>query len=261
MSEGAKRFDVGKLRLGLIPTSFIEETAKVFTFGAQKYDDNNWRKGMKWSRCIDSLERHLMEFKKGNDNDEESGLLHLGHAAANIAFLIEFIKSHPELDDRYKQPIRRVGLDIDDVCASFVPAYCEKYNIELPTSWYIDYNFIPRAEELSKDQEFWLSLKPLFDPNKLNFEPVVYITARDPRLSEYTLKWLEMNNFPKAPVVYSRNKGEICNEYDLDIFIDDSPKNFREINKTKTACYLMNTKWNQHVNVGYRRINHVNEII
>lgn len=99
---GANRFNQGKLRFDLIPPSLDEEVAKALGFGAAKYGDNNWRKGLTWTSVIASLRRHLNAFENCEDIDEESGLLHLSCMAANIAFLIEFQKTHPELDDRYR---------------------------------------------------------------------------------------------------------------------------------------------------------------
>ena len=89
----------------------------------------------------------------------------------------------------------------------------------------------------------------------------MYITARDEKLAEWTTKWLEKHNFPKAPVIFSRNKGITCKENNIQIFVDDSPKNFDEINQAGVACFLMDTIWNKYRDVGYRRILHVNDII
>lgn len=257
----ATRHDNEKIRMDLVPSSLVEGVAKVLTFGAKKYDAQNWRKGMSWSRCIGSLKRHLNEFEKGINVDEETGFKHLEHLACNVAFLIEYYKTHPELDDRWKEPQKRIALDIDDVCAAFVPAYCKKVGIDVPNSWYLDYNFIPNIEKLHQDEEFWMNLEPLFNPTELKFEPAMYITARDEKLAEWTTKWLEKHNFPKAPVIFSRNKGATCKENNIQLFIDDSPKNFDEINQAGVACFLMDTIWNKYRDVGYRRISHVNDII
>jgi len=55
---------------------------------------------MSWSRMIGSMERHWFSFKGGEDFDGESGLYHLAHAAWNILSLLEYYRTHPELDDR-----------------------------------------------------------------------------------------------------------------------------------------------------------------
>jgi len=88
----AARFDNGKPRIELVPTEIIEEMAKVFTYGAQKYDDWNWSKGFPWLQPYASMMRHLMAWHEGEDVDPESGLHHLSHAACNMAMLLHYIK-------------------------------------------------------------------------------------------------------------------------------------------------------------------------
>ena len=98
----ALKFDTDKLPLNLLSTEAMNQTAAVLKFGAQKYAEHNWRKGFAWSRPLAAAMRHLTAFNDGEDKDPESGLSHLAHAACCIMFLLEFEKTHPELDDRYK---------------------------------------------------------------------------------------------------------------------------------------------------------------
>jgi len=84
-----KKFDEGKLRYDLIPPEFMEEVAKILTYGALKYSDNNWQNLDNFnSRFYAALERHLQAWRKGEDIDKESGLSHLSHAATNCLFLL-----------------------------------------------------------------------------------------------------------------------------------------------------------------------------
>lgn len=99
--DGGVKHDESKRRMDLVPTSLMSGVARILEFGARKYGDNNWRKGLKWSRVYAALQRHLADFWEGNDLDSESGLPHLYHAACNIAFLIEFYEKRKDLDDRY----------------------------------------------------------------------------------------------------------------------------------------------------------------
>jgi len=99
MSEGNK-FDKDKLRLDLIPVEVLEALAEVLTFGAKKYDARNWEKGMNWSRIYASAQRHLLQFYKGIDIDEESGYPHLYHALTNLAFLVTYYDRSVGKDDR-----------------------------------------------------------------------------------------------------------------------------------------------------------------
>lgn len=101
MSDKSLKFDAGKPPISLIPRSALVEEAQVLAFGAQKYDRHVWRDGMQWSRLIDACLRHLTAFNEGEDIDQESGLSHLAHARCSLGFLIEYSKTHKELDDRY----------------------------------------------------------------------------------------------------------------------------------------------------------------
>ena len=98
----ALKFDDGKLPLHLLSTEAMNQTAAVLAFGADKYAEHNWRKGFVWSRPLAAAMRHITAFNAGEDKDPESGLSHLAHAACCIMFLLEFEKTHKELDDRYK---------------------------------------------------------------------------------------------------------------------------------------------------------------
>ena len=103
---GGERKNDGKIRLSLLPASLFYAAAKVMMFGAKKYADHNWRRGMKWSVPFDCAMRHLLKWWDGEQLDEESGESHLGHAVANLLMLIEYEKTCPELDDRFKGPLR-----------------------------------------------------------------------------------------------------------------------------------------------------------
>ena len=98
----ALKFDENKLPLHLLSTEALNQTAAVLKFGAVKYAEHNWRKGFAWSRPLSAALRHLTAFNAGEDTDPESGLSHLAHCLCCIMFLLEFEKTHPELDDRYK---------------------------------------------------------------------------------------------------------------------------------------------------------------
>ena len=99
--EGIK-FDQEKPRMDLLDAYALIETAKVMTFGASKYEDHNWRKGMKYGRFIAALLRHIFAFMRGEDNDPETGLSHIAHAMCCCMFLLWTVKHRPDLDDRWK---------------------------------------------------------------------------------------------------------------------------------------------------------------
>lgn len=89
MTEGRK-FDVGKLEYGLLPPLALEETVKVLTFGAQKYERDNWQRVPDSKRrYFDALQRHVWAWKQGETFDPESGIHHLAHAMCCLMFLYE----------------------------------------------------------------------------------------------------------------------------------------------------------------------------
>jgi hypothetical protein len=98
----AQKFDTQKSPMQLLPCDPLRQIADVLGFGAQKYKAHNWRKGMEWSRLTGAAMRHLTAFNDGEDTDPESGISHLAHAGCCILFLLQYLKDHPELDDRYK---------------------------------------------------------------------------------------------------------------------------------------------------------------
>ena len=102
--SGGLRYNQGKLPVNLVPASLTKSVAEVLKYGASKYEDRNWEKGMSWETVLGCLERHLLEVKDptSNDLDEESGLPHIYHVACNAMMLIEYMITHPELDDRQK---------------------------------------------------------------------------------------------------------------------------------------------------------------
>lgn len=90
MTEAGIKYDNGKPEYGLLPPFALEEVAKVLTFGAQKYDRENWKKVDELERrYFDAAQRHLWAIKRGEDRDPESGLHHLAHAATCLLFLLE----------------------------------------------------------------------------------------------------------------------------------------------------------------------------
>ena len=98
-AEGG-RFDEGKVRHDLIPAWAIEKIAEVYTYGAQKYDNDNWLKGMKWSKIQGPLERHYNKWKRGRIKADESNCYHLAMVAWNAIALMCYEKFRVGVDTR-----------------------------------------------------------------------------------------------------------------------------------------------------------------
>ena len=112
-SDFVKHDDV-KIRMDLIPPSFLTSTATVLTYGSIKYTDNNWMKCPKWSRYYGALLRHLMAILGGEEVDPESGLPHLWHLNCNAAFLTEFQEVGIGEDDMPKRTYRDRSIMIQE---------------------------------------------------------------------------------------------------------------------------------------------------
>lgn len=95
------KFDAGKLRVDLIPAEPIEALATILTHGAAKYAPNNWMKGIPFRRVYAAMLRHLLAFRRGKFQDQESGHPHLWHAFCNLAFLIYY--NYPDHYARYEK--------------------------------------------------------------------------------------------------------------------------------------------------------------
>lgn len=106
VNEAGSKFDQGKPRIELIPTEAIDQMAYALMFGARKYDDHNFKKGLRHTRVAGSVLRHIFEWLAGSDKDKESGLHPLAHAAAGLCILLYQIAHKPELDDRYKKEVK-----------------------------------------------------------------------------------------------------------------------------------------------------------
>jgi hypothetical protein len=100
--SGGTKYDQEKPDFSLIDAEWLEEVAKVMTFGKRKYAAHNWRKGIALSRVLSAGLRHLWAVVGGEDNDPETGLSHLAHLSCCTMFAFWYLKHRKDLDDRYK---------------------------------------------------------------------------------------------------------------------------------------------------------------
>ena len=94
------RFNSSKPRWSLVDYPSLLPLVQVLEFGANKYGENNWKKGLSYTQTTESLLRHVYAFLDNQDIDEESKLHHIGHILCNAMFLSYMIKNRPDLDDR-----------------------------------------------------------------------------------------------------------------------------------------------------------------
>lgn len=100
VSQGAAKFDGQKVRVDLVPAEFTYATAATLTYGAIKYAEWNWAKGLRKGRLIAALMRHAMAYLVMEECDKESGLPHTWHMAACLAMLIASEARGTAIEDR-----------------------------------------------------------------------------------------------------------------------------------------------------------------
>ena len=98
-SDGIK-YDSEKPKMNLLPPKAIVEISKVLTFGAAKYDAENWRK-------LDDLQnrytagalRHIFAHMDGEELDPETNLSHLAHAMCCLLFKLEIELENAKIEE------------------------------------------------------------------------------------------------------------------------------------------------------------------
>lgn len=265
LKEGTKK-DHGKIRHDLISPTASDELAKVLSFGAQKYEDNNWRKGMKWSRIIGALKRHLNAIERGEDRDPETGLLHSAHVMCNAMFLTDYYTIYPQGDDRPHKFLSKpkIGLDIDEVLCDWVGAWTKKFGHPIPKNWAFNYNIAEEFKSMKQEEieEFYLNIPPKISPDEIPFEPHCYITSRSIP-DEITMKWLQKNGFACVKVhsvPFNTSKIEVAKSSGIDVFVDDRYENFVELTNAGIFTYLLDAPHNHRYDVGFRRIKSLKEL-
>jgi hypothetical protein len=87
------KLDTGKPALDLIDPHFLEEVGQVLTFGARKYEPDNWRRGMFIGKALAGVLRHVVAILRGEHRDPETGLQHAAHATCGLMFVFHYIRT------------------------------------------------------------------------------------------------------------------------------------------------------------------------
>jgi len=129
--DGGVKFDLGKLRLDLIPFEVFLGLGWVYTGGAEKYEDNNWKKGMSWMRIVGAILRHFIAWLLGFETDDETGLNHLDHVHWGIVALRWYSIYKKKFDDRPKVQKR-----YRKIIANLLCGYADKWIKDLKDKKY-----------------------------------------------------------------------------------------------------------------------------
>jgi len=91
MTADGRKFDQDKPRWDLLPYREVGSVVDVLTYGAIKYEPDNWKKvpDLK-NRYFAAAMRHLTAWWGGEKQDPESGIHHLAHAICCLLFIMWF---------------------------------------------------------------------------------------------------------------------------------------------------------------------------
>lgn len=98
--ERGSRDNKNKPKWALVDFKSLEPMVEVLEYGATKYGEFNWAKGLPYTEIVESLLRHVFSFLEGQDMDEESKLHHIGHILCNAMFLSHMCLYRKDMDDR-----------------------------------------------------------------------------------------------------------------------------------------------------------------
>lgn len=86
-----------------VPFDVVEDLAECYGFGATKYDDDNWKKGYKWSLSYGAMMRHLKAYLDGEHVNAESGNHHLTHFIWHCVTIMWWEENNAGEDNRQKE--------------------------------------------------------------------------------------------------------------------------------------------------------------
>lgn len=90
METIGRKFDQAKPMWNLLPFAAVGHVVSVLTYGARKYEPENWRHVPGWrDRYLAATLRHVSAWACGERLDPESGQPHLAHAACCLLFMAE----------------------------------------------------------------------------------------------------------------------------------------------------------------------------
>ena len=135
----------------------------------------------------------------------------------------------------------RIGCDLDDTIFSFSEGYLKRFKKWPKYDWAITRNVV---HILSKERDFWINLPILHRPN---FEPKLYCSSRV-NCKSWTKKALEINDLPNSPLYqvpgYNIPKSKYIKGR-IDVFIEDSPHQWKALNTAGIPCLLIDSPNNK----------------
>jgi hypothetical protein len=135
----------------------------------------------------------------------------------------------------------RVGFDLDDTIFGFSEGYLKRFKHFPKYDWAITRNV---TNILIHEREFWVNLPVIRRPN---FIPQLYCSSRVSKKS-WSKKAIEINDLPNSPLYqvpgYHIPKSRYIKGR-VDVFIEDSPHQWKALNMAGIPCLLIDGINNQ----------------
>lgn len=175
----------------------------------------------------------------------------------------------------------RIGIDIDDtICNSWdeiIGTVCKDFNFDndevvkskkvyndlIPLEGENYYEYAKKYKYLLLNPKLKNNVKEVIDKLSTKNE-IIFITSRNDYCYDdaykYSKKYLDKNNIYYDDIIVNAfNKGKICKEKNIDIFIDDSCDNCIDVNKYGIKTLLFLNYYNTNNNL--KKVSDWNEIL
>ena len=135
----------------------------------------------------------------------------------------------------------KVGFDLDDTIFGFSQGYLKRFKKFPKYDWAITRNV---QHILIKERDFWINLPVRRRPD---FEPKLYCSSRVNKKC-WTKKAIEINDLPNSPLYqvpgYHIPKSKYIKGR-VDVFIEDSPHQWKALNGAGIPCLLIDSPNNK----------------
>ena len=134
-----------------------------------------------------------------------------------------------------------IGCDLDDTIFGFSEGYLNRFKKWPKYDWAITRNV---THILSKERDFWIGLPVIRRPN---FIPKLYCSSRVNKKC-WSKKAIEINDLPNSPLYqvpgYNIPKSKYIKGR-VDVFIEDSPHQWKALNNAGIPCLLIDSPNNK----------------
>jgi hypothetical protein len=134
-----------------------------------------------------------------------------------------------------------IGCDLDDTIFGFSEGYLNRFKKWPKYDWAITRNV---THILSKERDFWIGLPVIRRPN---FIPKLYCSSRVNKKC-WSKRAIEINDLPNSPLYqvpgYNIPKSKYIKGR-VDVFIEDSPHQWKALNNAGIPCLLIDSPNNK----------------